>query len=429
MSDTSWLSVVGGCHIPGTAPVLTGTPPTLSRAADLFTESVSESDRKRVTPGHRGGGWPHVLHAIDPGPTGLPDDAVTTLMRESARQGADVAAAVIVEPGSAAITDWMGLESFGVRVYCYSLPSGRYLRQRARYAETLRDWRPALVHCHGARADLLAGWAAGKLRLPRVSTVHSLATGHREPRLAGWLRRRTLARFDALIAVSRLVRDHLLASGVDHRRVHLVPDALPGLAPPLTRPAARAELGLPEQGLVLGWSGRLEFEEGADILLDALPWLGDLSLTVSLLGDGSLRAMLEELARRLGVADRIRWHGERRDGSRLYTAFDCFVASARHDKDPRPLLEAMAAGVPVVAASVGAVPELLRDDEGIRVPPAAPAALALAIRATLESPAAALERAARARIHVARDFASAPWVTRHANLYRSVLAARRGGAA
>ena len=368
-----------------------------------------------------------MLHAIDPGPAGLPGSAVTTLMRESARQGATVAAAVIVDPGSPGIGEWMGLESLGVRVYCYALPSGRHLRQRARYAEALRDWRPALLHCHGARADLLAGWAAGGLRLPRVSTVHGFVTG--EHRIAGWLRRRALARFDAVIAASPLVRDRLLDSGVAARRIHLIPDALPGLAPPFTRPAARAELGLPEQGLVLGWAGPLSYEEGADVLLDALPSLEDVPLTVSMLGDGPERVTLEQSARRLGLADRIRWHGERRDASRLYTAFDCFVVSARHDANRQPLLEAMAAGVPVVAASVGEIPTLVEEDEGWHAPAAEPAALALAIRASVTSPAAALERAARARIRVTREFALAPWVARHADLYNSILTARQGGAA
>jgi glycosyltransferase involved in cell wall biosynthesis len=347
--------------------------------------------------------------------------AVATLMRESARQGADVAAAVIVEPGSPAISEWMRLESDGVRVFCYAISGGRYLRQRRRYVETFRDWRPALIHCHGPRADLLAGWAARGLRLPRVSTVHRFAGG----RLAGWLQRRSLARFDAVLAGTRYVKDRLLAAGVDARRLHLLPDALPMVAPPLTRPAARAELGLPEDGQVVGWSGPLSHEGGADILIEALPWLADLPLTVSLLGDGEERPALEAVARRLGVADRIRWHGERRESSRLFTAFDCFAQSARSDEARWPLLEAMAAGVPVVASSVGEVPALVAEDEGLRVAPAAPAALATAIRTTLTNPAAALERAARARERVTREFALAPWVARHANLYRSILAARR----
>jgi glycosyltransferase involved in cell wall biosynthesis len=370
-----------------------------------------------------------VLHAIDPGPGGLPDVAVTTLMRESARQGAPVAAAVIVDPGSPAIGEWMGLESDGIRVYCYALPSGRrYWRQQARYGEALRESRPALLHCHGVRADVLAGWAAGRLRLPRVSTVRGRASDQREPRLAGWLRHRALARFDAVIAVSEPGRDRLLAAGIAAHRLHLLPDALPGLAPPFTRPAARAELGLPAEGLVVGWAGQLATEDGPDVLLDALPALGDLSLTICMMGDGPERATLERMAWGLGVADRIRWPGERREASRLYTAFDCIVINLRRDAHRWPLLEAMAAGVPVITANVGDIPALVRDDECLRVPPAAPAALAVAIRASLTSPAATMERAARARIRVTREFALGPWVARHADLYDSILRARGGGA-
>ena len=179
----------------------------------------------------------------------------------------------------------------------------------------------------------------------------------------------------------------------------------------------------------MGWSGHFSYEEGAGILIDALPMLADLPLMVSLIGDGEERAALEAMARRLGVADRIRWHGELGDSSRLVTAFDCYALTARGHGTPRSLLEAMAAGVPVVAAGAGDVPELVGDDEGLRVPPSAPAALAVAIRDTLTNPSATLERAARARMRVTRDFALAPWVARHTNLYHRILAARPAGAA
>jgi glycosyltransferase involved in cell wall biosynthesis len=210
-------------------------------------------------------------------------------------------------------------------------------------------------------------------------------------------------------------------------RVHLLRDPMPTEAAPLTRSAARDELGLPDDALVLGWAGRLSSDEGADILLESLPWLMDLPLNVSILGDGEERSSLQALAERLGVADRIHWHGNRREATRLYTAFDCFVACPRRDETPRPLLAAMAAGVPVVAAMVGEVSKIVRENEGMRVPPAAPAALALAIRSTLTGRPAALERAARARLHVTEEFAAAPWVARHADIYHRVLVARRGG--
>jgi glycosyltransferase involved in cell wall biosynthesis len=372
--------------------------------------------------------WPRVLHAIDPGAAGEVDRTVATLLRESARQGAPVAAAVVVDPGSPAISEWLGLEAEGVRVFCYAIPLGRYLRHRTRYREAIREWRPALVHCHGPRADILAGSAAWGLRVPRVSTVHGFLRGTMGPRLAEWWRRRSLSRFDAVIGVSRGIMAEMQRAGVAQPRLHLIRDALPASAPPLTRSAARAELGLPEDATVLGWAGRLNREDGVDILLDALPWLADLQLTVSILGDGAERPALEETARRLGVAGCLRWHGNRRESARLFTAFDCFALSPRGDEVPRSLLIAMAAGVPVVAAAVGDVADLVRDGEGMRVAPAAPAALALAIRATLTGRAAALERAARARLHVTEDFAVGPWVTRHGQLYRDILTARLGEA-
>jgi glycosyltransferase involved in cell wall biosynthesis len=371
--------------------------------------------------------WPRVLHAVDPGPAGEPDRVVATLLRECARERADVAAAVIVTPGSPAISEWMTLETSGIRVFCYAIPSGRRLRHLARYREAIDEWRPAVVHCHGPRADLLAGWAARRRRVPVVSTVHGFAGKDLSERLGSWLRRRILSGHDALIAASEPVQARLIVSGMAPERVHLLRDPMPTTAAPLTRSGARAELGLPDDALVLGWVGRLTGDEGADVLLESLPWLMDLPLTVSILGDGEELSALQALAERLGVADRICWHGNRREATRLFTAFDCFVACPRRDETPRSLLYAMAAGVPVVAATVGDVSKVVRENEGMRVPPAAPAALALAIRSTLTGRTAALERAARARSHVTEAFAPEPWVARHAAIYQGVLQHARPG--
>ena len=165
------------------------------------------------------------------------------------------------------------------------------------------------------------------------------------------------------------------------------------------------------------------------MLLAALPSLGDLPLLVSVVGDGPLRERVQEAARHLGVADRIHWHGIVEGAARLSPAFDCFVLSSRTEGTPIALLEAMASGVPVVATAVGGVPDVLRPEEGLLVPPENPAALAAAIRDALTDRQGAERRAERARSRVARDFAAAPWLERHAGFYRTILARKRGESA
>ena len=88
------------------------------------------------------------------------------------------------------------------------------------------------------------------------------------------------------------------------------------------------------------------------------------------------------------------------------------------------MLEAMAAGIPIVATNVGGIPDLLSQREAILVPPENPAALAAAIRAVLDNPGAAAERASAAQLRQRAEFDVGPWSARYEALYRELLAAR-----
>src|SRR5207247_10682635 len=125
-------------------------------------------------------------------------------------------------------------------------------------------------------------------------------------------------------------------------RGHVVRNAGPGDPPPLPREHARDLLRVPEGRFHVGWVGRVTPEKGADVLLEAVGALGDLSLVASVLGDGPARPQLEALAVRRGVAGRFRWLGNRPDAGRLFSAFDGFVLSSRPERTEIALLEAMA---------------------------------------------------------------------------------------
>ncbi len=88
------------------------------------------------------------------------------------------------------------------------------------------------------------------------------------------------------------------------------------------------------------------------------------------------------------------------------------------------VLEAMAAGVPVVSTAVGGIPEMVTEREAWLVPAGDPAALAAALGKALGDPAESANRATAARGRLDRDFATRPWVDRHAELYRSLLERR-----
>jgi glycosyltransferase involved in cell wall biosynthesis len=136
------------------------------------------------------------------------------------------------------------------------------------------------------------------------------------------------------------------------------------------------------------------------------------------MGDGSEREALQGQAERLGISRLLRWHGSVAGADRWFAAFDTFVLSSRTEGTPLVLLEAMAAGVPIVATAVGGVPSVVSNAEAALIPPQNPDALAVAIRNIFRDREEAAARAARATRRLAERFAIAPWIERHDAIYR-----------
>lgn len=309
------------------------------------------------------------------------------------------------------------LASRGVKVTPLPLPARAYGKERKAYRQLFSSIRPDLVHSHGYRSDVLAGPVAGRLSIPRISTVHGFTGGDWKNRIYEYLQVRAWRRYEKVVAVSAPLERWLRSAGLRNDQVALVPNAY-APAPVLPRGEARRVLGLGESEIVLGWIGRLSREKGLDVLLDALPRLPAPALSV--LGEGRERASLQQQAGRLGIAGRIRWHGMVPRAAALYRAFDVFVLSSRTEGTPISLFEAMAAGVPVVATRVGGVPDVITESEARLVTSESPEALAEAIEATVSQPEETRRRAAAAERRLKQHFAVDPWLDRYEALYREL---------
>jgi glycosyltransferase involved in cell wall biosynthesis len=257
--------------------------------------------------------------------------------------------------------------------------SGHDRRSLAAHLGAIRDLRPDVFH-----ANLSSPWscqygiaAAALLRRPRVVAVYQLAV----PPISGRQRR-------AKRLTSRGVDVHV---GVGERTSREV-EALVGLAAGSVRtihngvPDARLEPARRSRpGPLIGAIGRLEHQKGFDILLRALPEVPGAGLCV--VGEGGERRQLEELAHKLGVAERVTWEGWS-DNPRSYLgAFDVLAFPSRFEGFPLAVLEALLARSAVVATDVGSVAEVVVGGEtGLLVPPEDPAALAAALRRLLAEP-------------------------------------------
>jgi len=359
-----------------------------------------------------------VLHVIAPAAAGGLERVVCTLARAQRDAMIDVRVAAIVEPKVRDHPVVAELRQSRIAVDVIAVPPRSYLLERREIAAICTAWRPDLLHTHGYRTNLIDSPVGARLSIPRVSTFHGFTGGDLRNRLYEQLERRAARRMDAVIAVSRPLREQLAASGISSRRLHFVPNAHEPRADFLDRAAARSALGLPAEGFVVGWLGRLTKEKGADVFLDAMALLRDENIAASVIGDGSERASLELRARR---ARTVRFHGLITNAGRYLRAFDVFVLSSRREGTPMVLFEAMDAGVPVVATCVGGVPEVIRPTEALLIDAERPAALADAIRAVVRDPRSARLRLESARRRLVADYGTRPWVEQYSAVYRQVI--------
>lgn len=255
--------------------------------------------------------------------------------------------------------------------------------------------RVDIVHAHGLRAAALAPSVT-----PLVSTWHNALLT--ESRIGALLERHAARRATVTLAASDDLLRRALACG--GRDVRLGP-----VAAPLRLPTGRDPgLGRP---LVLA-VGRLHPQKGYDVLVDALPHLGDVVVAVA--GEGPLRPELER------QAPRIRWLGSRDDVADLYAAADVVVLPSRWEARSLTAQEAMLAGRPLVATDVGGTASLVRDG-AVLVPPGDPVALGTAVRRLLDDPAEAAALAARATAVAASWPTEADTVAQVAALYAELL--------
>jgi glycosyltransferase involved in cell wall biosynthesis len=305
----------------------------------------------------------------------------------------------------------------------------------ARIARLLRRQDAAVVHTHRYRENTLGALACGLLprRRPRqVVTVHGLPEPYR-----GW-RRLKMGLYRALetaalragrptlIAVSRQMQFALQDRYPTCDTVYLPNGIDPARLKPVRDPSlVRWDLKLSRRAPVIAMIGRLAPVKGADLFLWAAHRMlrARPELRFLVIGEGPERGALEALARELGLEGGVRFLGHRDDLPDLLQIVDVVLMPSRHEGMPLSLLEALALGKPVVAAAVGGIPEVLRDQEqGVLVPPENPLLLADAALALLAQPARARELGAQARQRVLRDFSHTRLAENVAALYHRVAA-------
>ncbi|MFC5179920.1 glycosyltransferase [Actinomadura harenae] len=295
----------------------------------------------------------------------------------------------------------------------------------------LAEGRYDVVHTHSAKGGVIGRIAAARAGVPRiVHTWHGFPFNEFQSRLRRSvyvrLERAAAKHTDAFLAIgSETVTTALRLGLATPDRVRLSwpavdVSAFEAAASSGARARARRRLDLPLGVKVVGSIGRLQFQKGPEIFVRALAELpGDVfGLWI---GGGPMAPELERLTERLGLTERMRWLGHRDDVPELLPAFDAMAMASRWEGLPCVLVEAIAAGIPLVATAVPSNQDLvLAGETGMLVPPQDPHGLAVAVATLLDEPVAAARMAERARARVGDWFSPAYLGTVLDETYRGV---------
>ena len=363
-----------------------------------------------------------VLHVVAPARAGGLESVVLQLTTGLRARGHDAQVAAVLDPAHAAEHPFVtALEGAGVPVHRIVVGTRAYRAERQAVAQLMRAHTIDVLHTHGYRPDVIHGGVARALGRAHVTTLHGFVGGSWRGRLYEWLQVRAAVRADAAIAVSAPIAARLARAG-GAATTHLLRNAVAPDPSALPRDAARAALGLPADAVLAGWVGRLSHEKGPDVFLQALA-LADDRLHGVIVGDGPLRKSLVQQAQRHGIAHRVHFTGLRAQASRYLAAFDVLALTSRTEGTPMVLLEAMWAGVPIVATAVGGVPDVLGADDALLCPKGDAAAIAAAIGRLGTDTALCATLARRARARVAAVFGPDDWLAAHETLYRRFVRA------
>jgi len=316
----------------------------------------------------------------------------------------------------------------------------RDLRTILRLARLIRSERPTILHTHTAKAGAvgrIAALLAGDARPPViVHTFHGhVLRGYFNPALTAAFRllERLLARVATkLVAVSPEVRDDLVALGVAPAAKFAVVRLGIELDERVDydeegRKATRRLLGIPPDAFVVGWIGRMTAVKRTEDIARTLQALVERGVNgyLCLVGDGPDRTRLERRMHELGVAKRCLFVGYQENVARFYDAMDVLLLTSVNEGTPVSVIEALAAGRPVVATRVGGVSDVVRDGvDGFLAEVADVESLAARLAELAGDPELRTRMGNAGQAHVVDRYAVERLVDDIDRLYRSLLPGR-----
>jgi L-malate glycosyltransferase len=329
------------------------------------------------------------------------------------------------------------VESLNVPILEYrttSLYSPRTLRNQLQLAAYIRKQGIQVIHTYGHYPNVFAIPAARLAgNCVTIASVRDTGVFSSQKRMKAAAQRVACALADCVLANSNAVRDWLISEGIAPAKIRVIPN---GIVVPrhseAHSAAIREEFAIEPDAPIVAVVCRLNSGKGLEYFLDAVPSVRERfpNARFMIIGDSIVepeyKGDLQQYAHRLNISDRVIFTGERSDVSAILGQVTMSVLPSLSEGLSNSLMEAMAAGLPVVATDVGGNPEIVSDGEtGILVPPKDAAALSQAMIRVLESSELARRFGEAGRERVMRNFSLESTVKQTEELYRNLLGRRK----
>jgi glycosyltransferase involved in cell wall biosynthesis len=308
------------------------------------------------------------------------------------------------------------LDASGVRYHVVPDLGRPSLRRLLGLRKLLRSIGAACLHAHGYRAVWYGAFLSKSLGIPVLATRHGVLSRHLRERWVEMAERETMRVFDAVVCVAPHLSEGVQAP------VSIIENAV-------ALPKEESIRWPADEPTRLLYVGRLSQEKNLLFLLRALaPLFRERDqLVLEIVGEGSERETLERFVWSQGLASRVFFQGFQSEPSSFYREADCVLLASLREGLPLVVLEAMAAGKPVVSTAVGAVPTLLEGEtpRGCVVPLHNERAYTEAVAAILDEPGLARRWGMHARRYVEQRYSLARWAEAHSELYETVCGQMR----
>jgi glycosyltransferase involved in cell wall biosynthesis len=282
----------------------------------------------------------------------------------------------------------------------------------------IRELNIDVVNVHGYKADFY-GWAAVKgLGVPLVATCHAWQGRNLRLNIYAHVDHKLMKSFDALVAVSESIASLMRRFGISENRIHMI-----GNGVDINRfrlPKTHSPNCAAAEKITIGVVGRLIPIKGMEYAIRAFRDVHSRfpNTSLAIIGGGPLLSKLQSLASQMGLSENVTFLGERHDMPEVYASMDVFVLPSLDEGTSMAILEAMAAGKPIVATDVGGTPLVVRHEQnGLLVQPKNVEALSTAILRLLEEPGLSMRLAANGMRYVEEHFSDRSMGRQYRDLY------------